>query len=585
MLVWTCHLQMALSQNSSSSTPTQRKKCSVCGVWLCQWQEHDVCVIHYGIECTKGGSCPVCCEWTDELWDLSNNQKVHRLELLEQTKQKKKFFQDIKGTTSKVKGPSSTKPKVRPTPPSKTKTRPSKIIDSMEDNTFFQEVVRSENKSEQNKSKLKSSVVSNPGKQSSCTVSADTKSLKMGQSSVGTKPTKLLSKSNLSMCSIDISLSDNSPAVQTLECGKRKRKPSSTKKHVKEDMEEEEEKEDEEGYGLWTRKSHNRFIETIPAGNKVDPAPVGDSTDSDSHCERALCLSSQEGQDGQSTNHDIMGKAHKSTRYSSRGGFMATNEVDPAPVGDSTDSDSHCERALRLSSQEDRHSTDHDQDDYMAKTHKSTRYGSRGGFRATDHGPMGSHRSTGYGSPGRSTGSPTIHGYGDAGQSALGMETHRSALGKETHRASLGMETHRSALGKETHRASLGMETHRSLLGMDTHRPTGYDSQAGSMDYTDNRARTTPHGAWGHQDQFIDYAIPRGDFHSVENMQGEENEDLEERDTNLTKFRNRVAMVRRMHGDNLSGPTTIVQEAPTVRSSYQMERQIYEKILASLYLD
>ena len=231
---------MALSQNSSSSTPAQRGKCSVCGVWLCQWQEHDVCVIHYGIECTKGGSCPVCCEWTDELWDLSNNQKVHRLELLEQTKQKKKFFQDIKGTTSKVKGPSSTKPKVRPTPPSKTKTRPSKIIDSMEDNTFFQEVVRSENKSEQNKSKLKSSVVSNPGKQSSCTVSADTKSLKMGQSSVGTKPTKLLSKSNLSMCSIDISLSGNSPAVQTLESGgKRKRKPSSTKKHVKEDMEEE----------------------------------------------------------------------------------------------------------------------------------------------------------------------------------------------------------------------------------------------------------------------------------------------------------------------------------------------------------
>ena len=193
----------------------------------------------------------MCCEWTDELWDLSNNQKVHRLELLEQTKQKKKFFQDIKGTTSKVKGPSSTK--VRPTPPSKTKTRPSKIIDSMEDNTFFQEVVRSEKKSELNKSKLKSSVVSNPGKQSSCTVSADTKSLKMGQSSVGTKPTKLLSKSNLSMYSIDISLSGNSPAVQTLESGgKRKRKPSSTKKHVKEDMEEEEEKEEKKDmvYGL-----------------------------------------------------------------------------------------------------------------------------------------------------------------------------------------------------------------------------------------------------------------------------------------------------------------------------------------------
>ena len=88
---WPCH---------KKSTPAQRGKCSACGVWLCQWQEHN----------------------------------VHRLELLEQTKQKNKLFQDIKGTN--VKGPSSTT-KVRPTPPSKTsykKTRSSKITDSMEDN-------------------------------------------------------------------------------------------------------------------------------------------------------------------------------------------------------------------------------------------------------------------------------------------------------------------------------------------------------------------------------------------------------------------------------------------------------------------
>ena len=39
------------------------------------------------------------------------------------------------------------------------------------------------------------------------------------------------------------------------------------------------------------------------------------------------------------------------------------------------------------------------------KPTKSTRYSSRGGFTATDHGPMGSHRSTGYSSPGGSTGS------------------------------------------------------------------------------------------------------------------------------------------------------------------------------------
>ena len=34
------------------------------------------------------------------------------------------------------------------------------------------------------------------------------------------------------------------------------------------------------------------------------------------------------------------------------------------------------------------------------------------------------------------------------------------------------------------------------------------------------------------------------------------NEDLEEGDTDLTKFLNSVAMVRRIHGDNLPGPTT-----------------------------
>ena len=39
------------------------------------------------------------------------------------------------------------------------------------------------------------------------------------------------------------------------------------------------------------------------------------------------------------------------------------------------------------------------------KPTKSTRYSSRGGFTATDRGLMGSHRSTGYSSPGGSTGS------------------------------------------------------------------------------------------------------------------------------------------------------------------------------------
>ena len=124
-----------------------------------------------------------------------------------------------------------------------------------------------------------------------------------------------------------------------------------------------------------------------------------DSTDSDSHRERALCLSSQEGHGGQSTDHDGMDKNPHATaavvdlQPQTVGLWVPTDlqaiavlvdlwsqttwtqpmwtqlHVDPAPVEDSTDSDSHCERALCLLSQEGHgdQSTDHD---CMDKTHK-----------------------------------------------------------------------------------------------------------------------------------------------------------------------------------------------------------------------
>ena len=157
---------------------------------------------------------------------------------------------------------------------------------------------------------------------------------------------------------------------------------------------------------------------------------------------------------------------------------------------------------------------------------------------------MGSHRSTGYSSQGRSTGSPTIHGYGDTGRSSLGMETHRSSLGMETHRSSLGMDTHRSSL-----------------------RPTGYSSHSGSMFYTDTRGRTrSPQGALGRQDQFtMTMLFPGVNFTLWRICRVRTNEDLVEGDTDLTKFLNSVAMVRRIHGDNLPGPTTRLQEVPIAR--------------------
>ena len=89
-------------------------------------------------------------------------------------------------------------------------------------------------------------------------ISADTNSLKVGQSPVVSKPTKLLSN-QIYPCPINVSCSGNSPAVRILQSvGKSKLNPSSIKKDVQEDMEEEEEE-----YSLWSDKSNNRFIETV----------------------------------------------------------------------------------------------------------------------------------------------------------------------------------------------------------------------------------------------------------------------------------------------------------------------------------
>ena len=133
--------------------------------------------------------------------------------------------------------------------------------------------------------------------------------------------------------------------------------------------------------------------------NEVDSTPVEDSTDSDSHCERALCLSSQEGHDGHSTCHEFMDKTHKSTRYSSRGGFRVKTTW--------TQLLWRTARTLTLIARG--HCACHPRKAMVAspqtmiawiKPTKSTRYSSRGGFTATDRGLMGSHRSTGYSSPG-----------------------------------------------------------------------------------------------------------------------------------------------------------------------------------------
>ena len=144
--------------------------------------------------------------------------------------------------------------------------------------------------------------------------------------------------------------------------------------------------------------------------NDVDPAPVEDSTDSDSHCERALCLSSQEGHGGQSTDHDCMDKTHKIHTLQQPWWIYGHKRRGPSPRGPSSMWTQLLWRTARTLTLIARgHCACHPRKAMVAspqtmiawiKPTKSTRYSSRGGFTATDRGPMGSHRSTGYSSPG-----------------------------------------------------------------------------------------------------------------------------------------------------------------------------------------
>ena len=173
----------------------------------------------------------------------------------------------------------------------------------------------------------------------------------------------------------------------------------------------------------------------------MDSTPVEDSTDSDSHCERALCLSSQEGHDGHSTFHELwlltkwtrlLWRTARTLTLIARGHcachprkammviphamnlwIKPTNPHATAAMVDLWSKTTWTQllwrtaRTLTLIARG--HCACHPRKAMVAspqtmiawiKPTKSTRYSSCGGFTATDHGLMGSHRSTGYSSPG-----------------------------------------------------------------------------------------------------------------------------------------------------------------------------------------
>ena len=50
-------------------TPMSRRHCTECGSVLPKWEEHSVCVKHYDEDCSKGGPCDICGDWSDATWD------------------------------------------------------------------------------------------------------------------------------------------------------------------------------------------------------------------------------------------------------------------------------------------------------------------------------------------------------------------------------------------------------------------------------------------------------------------------------------------------------------------------------------
>lgn len=111
-----------MSTSSSVSSDHSVRRCAACGSFLSKWQTHDVCVLHYGEDCGRGGTCTICCLWSDAEWCRSDSSRERRLQRIkeaaikrDQAKAAKKG--KVKAAKSKSvahKGKPSTTPSVDP---------------------------------------------------------------------------------------------------------------------------------------------------------------------------------------------------------------------------------------------------------------------------------------------------------------------------------------------------------------------------------------------------------------------------------------------------------------------------------------
>ncbi len=91
---------VSLASPTSSVKSQASRLCSMCSSFLCKWQEHDEYVLHYSSGCIRGGSCPICKKWTEEMLLRSDAQRDKRLASMADRRVGKKAKGSVKGTPS-----------------------------------------------------------------------------------------------------------------------------------------------------------------------------------------------------------------------------------------------------------------------------------------------------------------------------------------------------------------------------------------------------------------------------------------------------------------------------------------------------
>lgn len=121
-----------MSISSTVSSRSSVRRCTVCGSFLCKWQTHDVCVLHYTEKCVRGGTCDTCCRWSDTEWLRSDETRELRLQRIKDTAVKREKLKAA-GKGKSVSSPKSVAQFI----PSKSKSSKTPPV---EGHSFFAEI-------------------------------------------------------------------------------------------------------------------------------------------------------------------------------------------------------------------------------------------------------------------------------------------------------------------------------------------------------------------------------------------------------------------------------------------------------------